>query len=208
MLSESGRRFTFPSRFSSVSCQTIIFVTFHTITAETPDSTIHSLCISTNNEMSSNIDSARPSQRLVGLSAAFTTLGQELLAMEKESKPFGPSKDRYHSSPPPFLAHGIIRNSPAAIINTQPTYFSERSCATPMIPPSTSEFRNEMRDMQAHMVGFAHAGETHAQERHGKALKRAFQMRKDRMYRLSSPSNVIVAADPFHTPMQYVALRP
>ena len=153
--------------------------------------------------MLSKMDPGQPSERALGLSPALKTLNQNISTMGKESEPSGPSADRYRTSPPPFLTAGTIRNSPAAIINTQPTYFSERSYATPMIPPTTSEFREEMRDMQAHVVAFSQgARETHAQERHKKALKRAFQMRKDRMYRLSSPSNVVVAEDPFHTPVQ------
>ena len=185
--------------------QQTTFVPLHTITSENPESATHHLYISTNNELSSNMDSGGPSRPVLGLSAALRTSNQNLNTMEKKSEPLGPSKDRYRTSPPPLLAHGTIRNSPAAIINTQPTYFSERSCATPMIPPSTSELKNEMRDMQAHIVAFANAGgKTHAQERHRKALKRVFRMRRDRMYRLSSPSNVIVAEDPFHTPTQYV----
>ena len=92
--------------------------------------------------------------------------------MEKDFAPPGPSADRYRTSSPPKIIHGIIRNSPAALSNTQPTYFSERACATPMIPPSTSEFRSEMQDMEAHIGAYAHAsGETHAQERHKKALE-------------------------------------
>ena len=203
MLRETGRRFTVFGRFPCVICSTTTNITLHTITTETPVSATHHLCISTNNEMSSKMDPGQPSQRVLGLSPALRTLNQNISTMDKASEPSGPSADRYRTSPPPFLATGTIRNSPAAILNTQPTYFSERSYATPMIPPTTSEFREEMRDMQAHVVAFSRgAGETHAQERHKKALRRAFQMRKDRMYRLSSPSDVVVAEDPFHTPVQ------
>ena len=209
MLPESCRRFTVSSRSFSVICSTTTFVTLHMITNETPASAPHQPCISTNVEMSADMDSGPPKQPGSGLSAVLKTLNQNILMMDKDFEAPGPSSDRYRTSSPPKIIHGIIRNSPAALLNTQPTYFSERACATPMIPPSTGDFKSEMRDMEAHIGAYAHPpGETHAEKRHKKALDRAFRMRKERGYRLSSPSNVIVAGDPFHTPVQYVPYLP